>query len=112
MGNEQADGTGLPNSSRETKFSGANADRKIFIFPVQLTTSRIGNLDHHTYAYAYCTLGLFFRGKQRSRSLQRVIFLVKVPRTSSPSLFIGTPKIYCFFFGGGGGQEFHYSAPF
>ena len=30
--------------SRETNFSGANADREIFIFPVQLTTSRIGNL--------------------------------------------------------------------
>ena len=29
----------------QTKFSGANnADREIFIFPVQLTTSRIGNL--------------------------------------------------------------------
>ena len=25
----------------ETKFSGANGDREIFIFPVQLTTSRI-----------------------------------------------------------------------
>ena len=35
---------GLPNSSRETKFPGANADREIFMFPVQLTTSRIGNL--------------------------------------------------------------------
>ena len=32
------------NPSRETKFSGANGDREIFIFPVQLTTSRIGNL--------------------------------------------------------------------
>ena len=31
-------------ASRETQFSGANADREIFIFPVQLTTSRIGNL--------------------------------------------------------------------
>ena len=30
--------------SRETKFSGANGDREIFIFPVQVTTSRIGNL--------------------------------------------------------------------
>ena len=50
---------GLPNPSRETKFSGANADSEIFIFPVQLTTSRIGNLtrliltlaisDDHTY---------------------------------------------------------------
>ena len=31
-------------SFRETKFSGANGDREKFIFPVQLTTSRIGNL--------------------------------------------------------------------
>ena len=40
--------------SRETKFSGANADREIFIFPVQLTTSRIGNLTWliHTLLYA------------------------------------------------------------
>ena len=30
--------------SRETKFSGANGDRETFIFPVELTTSRIGNL--------------------------------------------------------------------
>ena len=34
----------MPNPSRETKFSDANADRGISIFPVQLTTSRIGNL--------------------------------------------------------------------
>ena len=42
-----------------TKLSGANGDREIFIFPVPLTTSRIGNLtqliltlairDDHTY---------------------------------------------------------------
>ena len=44
-GDEQADaGPGLPNPSRETKFSGTNADREIFIFPVQLTTCRTGNL--------------------------------------------------------------------
>ena len=52
--------TGLPNPSRETKFPGANADREIFIFLVQLTTYRIGNLtrlihtpgicDDHTYS--------------------------------------------------------------
>ena len=43
---------GLPNPSRETKFSGANADREIFIFPVQLTASRIGDLTRliHTLA--------------------------------------------------------------
>ena len=31
----------VPKSSRETTFSGPNRDRKIFIFPAQLTTSRI-----------------------------------------------------------------------
>ena len=35
---------GLPNPSRETKFSGANGDKEILISPVQLTTSSIGNL--------------------------------------------------------------------
>ena len=39
-------GSGRPNPARETKFSGANGDRKIFIFLVQLmATSRIGNLE-------------------------------------------------------------------
>ena len=37
-------GMGLPKPSRETKFSGANRDKEILISPVQLTTSRIGNL--------------------------------------------------------------------
>ena len=51
----------LPNPSRETKFSGANVDREKIIFPVQLTTCRIGNLtrliltlstcDDHTYIH-------------------------------------------------------------
>ena len=35
---------GLPNPSRGTNFSGADGDRYTFIFPVQLTTSRIDNL--------------------------------------------------------------------
>ena len=53
----QANGThqcrnGLPNPSRETKFSGANADREIFIFPVQLNTCRIGNLARLIHALA------------------------------------------------------------
>ena len=34
---------GLPNPSRGTKFSDANGDREIFIFPVLLITSKIGN---------------------------------------------------------------------
>ena len=45
--------TGRPNPCRETKFSGANGDREIFIFPVQLTSSRNGNLTRliHTLLY-------------------------------------------------------------
>ena len=41
------------NPSRETKFSGTHGDRGMFIFPVQLTTSRIGNLTRliHTLLY-------------------------------------------------------------
>ena len=42
----------MPNPSRENKFSGTNGDREMFIFPVQLTTSGIGNLTRliHTLA--------------------------------------------------------------
>ena len=45
------DGTAEP--SRETEFSGAYGDTGIFIFPVQLTRSRIGNLTRliHTLLY-------------------------------------------------------------
>ena len=60
--NEQADvgRDGQTNPSHDTKFSGANVDREKTIFPVQLTTSRIGNLtwlilcyicDDHTYIH-------------------------------------------------------------
>ena len=46
---------GLPNPSREIKFSGANADREIFsFFPVQLTTSRVGNLTQLIHPLAIC----------------------------------------------------------
>ena len=53
--NMQADGTRRPNLSRETKLSGANVDREIFIFSIQLTTSRIGNLTRliHTLLYMW-----------------------------------------------------------
>ena len=47
-------GTGLPNPSRETKFSGANADRETSISPFQLTTSRIGNLARLIHTLAIC----------------------------------------------------------
>ena len=44
MGNERLTREGTDEPSRETKLSGANGDREIFIFPVHLTTSSIGNL--------------------------------------------------------------------
>ena len=37
----------------ETKVSGANGDREIFMFPVQLTTSRIGNLTRLIHILLY-----------------------------------------------------------
>ena len=46
--------TGLPNPSRETKFSGANAKRKIFIFSVLLTTCRTDNLTRLIHTLAIC----------------------------------------------------------
>ena len=45
---------GLPNSSRETKFSAADADREILIFLVQLTTCRIGSLTRLIHTLAIC----------------------------------------------------------
>ena len=60
--------------SRETKFSGANADREIFTFTVQLTTSRISNLirlihtlaicDDHTYIYIVLLIARVNEGDQ------------------------------------------------
>ena len=44
----------LPNPSSETKFSGANGDRELFIFPVQLTTNRIGNFTRLIHILAIC----------------------------------------------------------
>ena len=60
---------GLSNPSRETKFSGANADREILISPVQLTTGRIGNLTRliHTLPLYVCVtihiyIGFYWTG--------------------------------------------------
>ena len=53
--NEQADAgrDGRPRLARPN-YQGANGDREIFIFPVQLTTSRIGNLPRLIYTLAIC----------------------------------------------------------
>ena len=57
IGRLTRDGT-LPNLSREIKFSVVNGDREMFIFPVQLAKSRIGNLTRliHTLLYVMTIL--------------------------------------------------------
>ena len=45
---------GIAETVRETKFSGANANREMFICPVQLTTCRIGNLARLIRTVAIC----------------------------------------------------------
>ena len=68
-GDEKADaGRDYRTTSRETKFSGANGDREIFIFPVQLTTCRIidnptrfarGQLNNGENDFPPCSLSPF-----------------------------------------------------
>ena len=54
-GDEQADaGQDCRTRASETNFSGANGDCKKMLFPVQLTTSRIGNLTRLIYTLAVC----------------------------------------------------------
>ena len=54
-GDKKADaGRDCRTLSRKTKFSGANADRENIIFPVQLATSRIGNLTRLIHTLAIC----------------------------------------------------------
>ena len=68
-------GTAEPDS--RDHFSGANEDEKMFIFPVQLTTSRIGNLtrliltfaicDDHTCIHTYYSKGINILRSQRTQ---------------------------------------------
>ena len=59
--------------SRETKSSGANADRAKTIYPVQPTTSRIGN---HTQMIPFCSKAITIRTRGQS------LFSRQVPKTS------------------------------
>ena len=47
---------GTAETSGETEFSGANGDRELLIFPVQLTTSRIGSLTQLIHVMCVCVL--------------------------------------------------------
>ena len=70
-GDEQAEG--LPNPSRETKFSGANGDREKSFSLVQLTTSRIGNLTRliHTLAIRVMCDHTYYHRGTRSNAMKR-----------------------------------------
>ena len=87
------DGTGRLNPFRETKFSGTHGDRGIFIFPVQLTTSRIGNLTRfihtllcvmniHTYILAVNTSRKCFPGYVCMSVQQYFVVFIVVKLTS------------------------------
>ena len=83
-------GTGRLNPSRETKFSGTHGDRGKLIFPVQLTTSRIGNLTPliHTLLYVmtihnricppllrwFCR-AIWFHGKKKEKTFYFIYFI-------------------------------------
>ena len=55
--NEQADAwRDLPNLFRDIQFSGANGDWEILVFPIQLTTSRIGNLTRLILTLTICVM--------------------------------------------------------
>ena len=53
FGRKSSEEESPPHTSRETKFSGANGDRELSIFPIQLTTSRIGNLTQLIFLSRY-----------------------------------------------------------
>ena len=53
-GDEQADAGRTAEPVSRDQFSGVNADREIYIFPVQLTTSRIGNLTRSIHTLTIC----------------------------------------------------------
>ena len=85
---------GLPNPSRETKFPGAHADREIFIFSVQLATSRIGNLtllihtlailcDDHTYRRGVTTYYVTALSYCKQEDLLVVVFFTLTDRAST-----------------------------
>ena len=60
--------TKLPNPSRDAKFSGANGGREKYIFPVQLTTSRIGNLPRLILILAICNDHTYIHDEQPRKS--------------------------------------------
>ena len=86
----------------ETKFSGANVDREIFMFPVQLTTSRIGDLIRlirtllyvmTTYIYIYIYIHIYIEREIESYIFNRVRLpiLLVVSWTGKMSISLSFP---------------------
>ena len=73
---------GRLNPSRETKFSGTHGDRGIFIFPVQMTTSRIGNLTRliHTLLYVMTIHTYIHTSTSSTEACPGVLLFLKDPR--------------------------------
>ena len=64
-GDDQArPGLNCPTRLVRPKPSCANGDMDIFIFPVQLTTSRIGNLTRLIFTLAICDGHIYFVSKE------------------------------------------------
>ena len=70
-GDEQAEAGRDCRTRLETNFSGANGDRGIFIFPVQLTTSRIGNFTRLNHTLLYVTAIHTYTNNNRHGTLKQ-----------------------------------------
>ena len=81
----------------ETKFSGTHGDKGIFIFPVQLTTSRIGNLTRliHTLLYVM-TIHTYILPRVRWHKASIVLKVVRVTGGAFASSWINYYCVHLF----------------
>ena len=84
----------MPNPSRETKFSGTNADREIFIFHVHLTTSRIGNLARLMLPLVICVMTIhpYIKERRTGNNLPAAMISVARIRTTQLQWYLVTGK--------------------
>ena len=90
------DGTAEPVS--ETKFSGANGDWEILIFPVQLTPSRIGNLTRLIHALAICVTIHSIRGTRATRELTEKLCITYPYQSTQEFSMLHRPLIFSFVY--------------
>ena len=75
--------------ARPNKFSGTNADREIFIFPVQLTTCRTGNLTRLINTLAVCMC---------DHTIVSTTIILLLFRSSIIQVVILIDRLYCVTF--------------